>query len=138
MGMQVTERRLELAIIVDALVVIVFVAVGLRTHDEDSTIVALTNTALPFLIGLAAGWAVTRAWRRPSRVLTGLAIWPITVLVGMIVRRSVFDRGTATAFVVVTTLFLGACFVGWRMLFRVLEIRSVRAPQASGGSFTDR
>ena len=136
--MQVTARRLELAIIIDVLIVMVFVAVGLRTHDEDSTIVHLTDTALPFLLGLAVAWIVVRAWKRPAAVFTGVGVWPITVLVGMIVRRSVFDRGTATSFVVVATLFLGACLVGWRLVFRVLEIRSVRANQLSGGSLIDR
>jgi len=136
--MRVTEHRLELAVLIDVLIVMVFVAVGLRTHEEESTIVQLTDTALPFLIGLAVGWIIVRAWKRPAAVFTGMIIWPITVLVGMIVRRSIFDRGTATSFVVVTTLFLGACLVGWRLVFRTLEIRSVRSGQVSGGSLIER
>jgi len=133
-----TDRVLGLAIGLDVFVVMVFVALGLRSHDQDSTIVELTDTALPFLIGLLAGWIAVRAWKRPAAVLTGILVWPITVLVGMIVRRSVFDRGTATSFVVVTTLFLGACFVGWRLVFRVVEIKLAQRRQLSGGSFSDR
>ena len=53
------------------------------------------------------------------QLLTGLTIWPITVLVGMIVRNLVFDRGTATSFVIVATIFLGVTLVGWRALTRV-------------------
>ena len=40
----------------------------------------------------------------PDRALLA-AIWPVTILVGMIVRNLVFDRGTATSFVIVATLF---------------------------------
>ncbi len=133
-----TDRVLGLAIGLDVFVVMVFVALGLRSHDQDSTIVELTDTALPFLIGLITGWIAVRAWKRPAAVLTGIFVWPITVLVGMIVRRSVFDRGTATSFVVVTTLFLGACLVGWRLVFRVVEIKLAQKRQLSGGSFNDR
>ena len=136
-GMQ-TDRRLELAIGIDVFIVVLFVALGRRTHEEGSAFAGVIKTALPFLIGLAVAWIAARAWKRPAAVFTGLVIWPLTVLVGMIVRRSVFDRGTATSFVVVTTLFLGACLVGWRLVFRTLEIRSRRTAQASGGSFTDR
>lgn len=132
------DRRIELAIGIDVFVVVLFVAIGRRTHEEGSAFGELMRTALPFLIGLAAAWTAARGWKRPAAVMTGLVIWPITVLVGMIVRRTIFDRGTATSFVVVTTLFLGACLVGWRMVFRVLETRSVRAGQVSGGSLTDR
>ncbi len=126
-----TDRRIELAIGIDVFVVVLFVAIGRRTHEEGSAFGELMRTALPFLIGLAVAWAAARAWKRPAAATMGLVIWPVTVLVGMIVRRTIFDRGTATSFVVVTTLFLGACLVGWRMVFRVLEIRSGRAGQVS-------
>jgi predicted nicotinamide N-methyase len=35
---------------------------------------------------------------------------------GMVLRNLVFDLGTAPAFVVVATLFLGATMLGWRRL----------------------
>jgi FtsH-binding integral membrane protein len=92
------------------------------------------ETGAPFLIGLATAWLVTRAWRRPTNLRIALIVWPVTVLVGMIVRRSVFDRGTATAFVIVATLFLGAGLMGWRAGWRLTE----RRRQASGGSLSPR
>jgi hypothetical protein len=52
----------------------------------------------------------------------------------MIVRRAMFDRGTATAFVIVATLFLGAGLVGWRAGWRLAD----RRRQASGGSLIAR
>lgn len=115
-----------LAVGLDAFVVVLFVALGRRNHDESGAIVAVLETAAPFLIGLAVAWVVVRAWRRPTRVVTGLAIWPMTVLVGMVVRNLVFDDGTATSFVVVATCFLGAGIVGWRLAFGIIERRRGR------------
>lgn len=113
------DRRLATAVTLDVFVVVLFVAIGRRNHEESGALRSVIETAAPFLIGLAAAWGITKAWRRPMRVLTGVAIWPITVLVGMIVRRLVFDRGTAPSFVIVATIFLGATLVGWRALTRV-------------------
>lgn len=124
------DRRLVVAVALDVLTVIVFVAAGRRQHDEGNALRAAAETAAPFLTGLVAGWCTVRAWRRPFGLLTGVALWPVTVLVGMIVRRWVFDRGTATSFVIVATLFLGACLVGWRAAAAVLERRHAAAPAA--------
>jgi hypothetical protein len=44
----------------------------------------------------------------------------------MLVRNLVFDRGTATTFVVVTTLFFGAGMLGWRAVYAALQRRAVR------------
>jgi hypothetical protein len=124
-----------LAVGLDVFVVVLFVAVGLRSHDQSGTFDAVIETAAPFLIGLAAGWLVARAWRRPAAVLTGITIWPVTILVGMIVRNLVFDRGTAASFVIVATLFVGATLVGWRIVLRVVEQRRA---QSSGGPLAAR
>jgi Protein of unknown function (DUF3054). len=118
-----TRDRVPLAVGLDTFSVVLFVAIGLRSHDQDGAFTAVMETAAPFLIGLATGWLVTRAWRRPEHLLSGLAIWPVTILVGMIVRNLAFDRGTATSFVVVATLFVGACLVGWRIVLRVVDRR---------------
>jgi uncharacterized membrane protein (GlpM family) len=126
------ENRLAVAVGLDVFVVVLFVALGLRTHEQESAYVAVLETAAPFLLGLGSAWLVARAWRRPTSIVTGVAIWPITVLVGMVLRRGLFDRGTATSFVVVATLFLGAFLVGWRAIWRLVELRRVR--QSSGGA----
>lgn len=117
------DRRLPLAIGLDTFSILLFVAIGRRSHDESGAFVRIAETAAPFLTGLAVGWLVWRAWRRPARVLTGVAIWPVTILVGMIVRRTLFDDGTAASFVVVATLFVGAMLVGWRAVLRLIDGR---------------
>lgn len=117
------SRRLPLAIGLDLLAVMLFVILGRRTHDEGNGFMEIAETAAPFLVGLGAGWLLARGWRRPERVLTGLIIWPTTLLVGMIVRSAGFDDGTATSFVIVATMFLGAAIVGWRLVVSALDRR---------------
>lgn len=99
----------------DIAAILVFVAIGRRSHDEDgNAIVGALEVAAPFLLGLAAGWAVARAWRAPERLQTGIVIWPVTVAVGMVLRNVVFDRGTALSFVIVATIATGVLLLGWR------------------------
>lgn len=120
------RRTIAIAAGLDVLAVLVFVVIGRRNHQQGNALDATVETALPFLLGVAVAWAATRAWRRPTSLLTAIAIWPVTVLVGMLLRRWLFDDGTAASFVVVATLFLGACFVGWRAVYRLRD-RSRRA-----------
>lgn len=126
---------MPLAVGLDVFAVVAFAAVGHRSHDQSGAFSAVIETAAPFLIGLAAGWLAARAWRRPVGLLTGVVIWPVTILVGMIVRNLVFDRGTATSFVIVATLFVGASLVGWRALFGLVARRRA---QSSGGPLAAR
>lgn len=108
--------RLPLALVLDAALVLAFVALGRQEHDDTSETRNVLAIAAPFWIGLGIGWAVARVWRAPWAIRTGLVIWPVVIVAGMLVRRFAFDDGTAVAFVIVATLFLGACVVGWRAL----------------------
>ena len=105
------------ALLVDALCVTVFVILGRRNHDEGEAAAGVLRTAAPFLVALALGWALA-TWRRrpPTSLAFGLCVWLCTLVVGMVLRRTVFDKGTAGAFVVVATVFLGLFLVGWRLL----------------------
>ena len=108
--------RLPVALALDAALVLVFVALGREEHDDSSVARGVLAVALPFWFGLLAGWLGAKVWRAPWAIRTGLLIWPAVIIVGMLTRRWVFDDGTAPAFVIVATLFLGACLVGWRAL----------------------
>lgn len=100
---------------------LLFVAVGRRNHDESAGISGVVEVALPFLIALISGWLVTRAWRSPQALSTGVVIWLITVALGLVLRNFLFDRGTATPFIIVATLVLGALLVGRRLIMRVIR-----------------
>lgn len=115
--MATPSRPVLRAALFDAASIVLFVAVGRNNHDEGGNPVSETlKVAAPFLIALAVGWVVARAWQRPDALRTGLVIWPITVALGMVLRHWVFDRGTATSFIVVATIATAALLLGWRFV----------------------
>lgn len=114
-------RRIRLGLwcaVADATSVIVFVAIGRRNHDEDAGASGVLGTAAPFLLALVVAWSVFGVWRDPLGSRRGVQVWITTVALGMVLRNLVFDDGTATAFVIVATVFLGSAFNGWRALVR--------------------
>jgi Protein of unknown function (DUF3054) len=107
-------RQALVALIADVVCVIVFCAIGRRSHTEGLTITGVAQTAWPFLAGTAVGWLLTRGWRRPFTVVpTGLAVWVCTVVVGMLLRKAT-SAGVATSFVVVASLSTAVLLLGWR------------------------
>jgi uncharacterized membrane protein YbjE (DUF340 family) len=120
----VNVARVRVAAALDIAVIVVFVAIGRRNHDEGSAMGEVFRIAAPFLIGLAAGWIVARAWRRPFDVVTGCTIWVVTIAVGMVLRRTLFDRGTAVSFVIVASVFTGVLLIGWRLVASRITHRS--------------
>lgn len=114
------------AALADLCCVIVFVVIGRANHGEGDAVAGLAHTAWPFLLGLALGWLVTRAWRRPAELLpTGVGVWLATVAVGM-VARVLSGQGTAFAFVIVALVFLGLFMLGWRAIPRLFHRRAAR------------
>lgn len=111
------SARLLLPLGLDALIVLVFAAAGRASHDEGSPVLGVLQTAWPFLAGVAVGWVVTFlvARRPPVNLRTGWPVWVSAVAVGMVLRH-LTGRGTAPAFIVVATLFLGLFLLGWRLL----------------------
>ena len=106
------------ALVADVATVVVFVAIGRRNHDESTDASGVFTTAAPFLIALVVTWALGRISRQPVSAGAGVSVWIGTVVIGMVLRNLLFDDGTATAFVIVATIFLGAVLNGWRALVR--------------------
>jgi hypothetical protein len=108
--------RVITAAALDLCCVIVFVVIGRSSHDEAGSLAGAATTAWPFVVGVAAGWAATRAWRNPAALVpVGLGVWLATVALGMVL-RAVSGQGTALTFVLVTLIFLGATMLGWRVV----------------------
>lgn len=111
------DRRAPGAIAADLACIVIFVSIGRRSHEEANSVAEVAKVAVPFLAGAAVGWLVSRGWRAPLDVVpTGVAIWVATVAVGMVLRRTVFDRGVAVSFVIVATCFTGLFLLGWRLV----------------------
>ena len=126
-----TTRVLALAVALDIVLVLVFAAIGRRSHAEGVTVGGTLSTAWPFLIGLAVGWGATVALYRdklaPLLVLpTGVLVWVATVVGGMVVRRLI-GEGTAVSFVVVASVTLAVFLLGWRALVRIRTRGTERA-----------
>lgn len=107
--------------ILDGLAVVSFVLIGRENHDLASAWGETLRVAAPFLIALGLAVAATRVWRSPSRISTGLALAFVTAGVGLVLRSVVFSDGTATPFVIVTSAWLVATMVGWRMVAQIVE-----------------
>lgn len=98
----------------DVIAVLVFCAVGRRSHDEGLGIGGVATTAWPFLTGTVVGWLVSRGWRRPTALApTGVIVWLCTVAVGMALRKA-GSAGVAASFVVVAASVTAALLLGWR------------------------
>jgi len=112
------SRAVLWSLVADVVGIIVFVIIGRRNHDEGVAPAGVIETAAPFVIAALVGWLLARAWKSPIAVGTGAIIWVTTVALGMVLRKFVFDDGTATAFVIVATVFTGAVLNGWRLAVR--------------------
>ena len=124
MDASITTRPNQLAVIttaiVDVVAVVVFVAIGRRNHDEGTALSGVLGVAAPFLIALGISWIGLRTWNEPFARRSWVATWIITVFVGLLLRRLVFDRGIATSFIIVATITLGVLLSLGRLLSRKL------------------
>ena len=113
-------RLARISLLVDVCCVLIFVVIGRASHTRGEAIAGIASTSWPFLCGLGAGWAASRAWRRPLAIVpAGIAAWLSTVALGMIL-RVVSGQGTAAAFIIVALAFLGLFLLGWRLLARLV------------------
>jgi Protein of unknown function (DUF3054) len=102
------------ALVTDIVGVLVFCAVGRRSHDEGLSATGVATTAWPFLTGTVFGWLSSRAWQRPTAVVpTGVVVWLCTVAVGMLLRKA-SSAGVAASFVLVAASVTAVLLLGWR------------------------
>jgi FtsH-binding integral membrane protein len=125
----VLVRSVRLAAVLDCCSVLAFVIIGRASHAKGESLGGIASTAWPFLAGLAVGWVLTRAWRRPGGLVpAGLGAWLGTVALGMVF-RVVSGQGTAVAFVAVALAFLGLVLLGWRVVARLVATRGPGPPR---------
>jgi DUF3054 family protein len=108
---------------VDVVCVLVFCAVGRRSHDEGINVAGVATTAWPFLSGTILGWVASQAWRRPTALApTGVVVWLCTVAVGMLLRKAT-SAGVAASFAVVALSVTALLLLGWRAVTGVVSRR---------------
>ena len=100
----------------DALCVLLMVVIGTRNHKTDTGITGVLFVAAPFWIALTLAHLAPLSQRKNRKDPNTYVVWGYTVVMGMLLRNLVFDRGTAVAFIIVATVFLGITMFGWRAL----------------------
>ena len=118
------SRMILWSAVADAASIVIFVAIGRKNHDEGEAASGIFRVAAPFLLALLVGWVIARAWKEPLSQRSGVLISLTTIVLGMVLRKLDFDNGTATAFIIVATVFLGTLLNGWRLLARTRLARS--------------
>ncbi|MFS2280519.1 DUF3054 domain-containing protein [Microbacterium sp. OR21] len=118
------------AVIVDAVLVLVFAVIGRASHDEDP--LGFLLTAWPFLVALVVGHAlaalVPARPRRPWSLGWGVIVWVVTVAGGMLLRIATGDTAE-TPFIIVAAFVLAGLLLGWRLI--ALLVRRYRAPRSA-------
>jgi hypothetical protein len=100
------------AALADAAVLVLFVAIGRRSHHEDAGMAGFVRVLWPFAAGLVIGWIGSGLYRAPMAFRRAVVAWIITVFVG----------------VALASLFIGGCMLGWRaVVVRVSRRRARRA-----------
>jgi Protein of unknown function (DUF3054) len=114
-------RTAPASLAVDIVCILLFCAIGRRSHAEGITLAGVAETAWPFLSGTAAGWLLSRGWRKPTALVpTGVTVWVATVVVGMLLRKA-SSQGVAVSFVIVASVVTAVFLLGWRGIWRATQ-----------------
>ena len=100
----------------DALCVLLMVVIGTRNHETDTGITGILFVAAPFWIAMSLAHLAPLLQRKNRKEQNVYMVWGYTVVMGMVLRNMVFNRGTAAAFIIVATVFLGITMLSWRAL----------------------
>lgn len=121
------------ALVLDAVLVLIFAVIGRASHDEDPG--GFLLTAWPFIVALLVGHLVAALLpgrpRRPWSLAWGAVVWAVTVVGGMLLRVASGDTAQV-AFIIVATIVLGVFLVGWRAVAALLRRRAARGRQSGG------
>ena len=98
----------------DALCILLMVVIGTRNHKTDTGISGILFVAAPFWIAMSLTHLAPLLQRKNRQDPNPYMVWGYTVVMGMLLRNMDFNRGTAAAFVIVATVFLGITMFGWR------------------------
>lgn len=113
-----TWTRRGLATLLDAAAVLLFAYLGRGAHEGGRSLGDVLEVALPFLVARLVATALvrhgpTRLW--PGGVVTWLVTWA-----GGMALRAALGGGTAVPFLLVALGVLGALFLGWRLVARLV------------------
>ncbi|GAB3665899.1 hypothetical protein GCM10027591_15050 [Zhihengliuella somnathii] len=115
------RSRWILHLLLDAGLIILFAAIGRRTHEHGLEILGILGTAAPFLLALLALASMTRYPETSNRMWPhGIMTWLGVVAFGLAL-RVIFGDTAALPFVIVATLTLGVLLLGRRLVTRLFS-----------------
>lgn len=122
-------RTALIAALVDAVLILVFAAIGRDAHQRADVLTGVFSTAWPFLAGAAIAWLSARIWRAPFAIWpSGVAVWIGTVAGGMLL-RAVTGQTVVLAFVIVALISLAILLLGYRAVIALVTRVRRRSPQ---------
>jgi hypothetical protein len=123
-------RTALIAGLADAILILVFAAIGRDAHQRADVVTGVFSTAWPFLAGAAIGWLAVRAWRAPLQIWpAGVGVWIGTVAGGMLLRAATGQTVVLT-FIIVALISLAILLLGYRAVI-ALVVRAGRRSRRS-------
>ncbi|MDQ0028264.1 DUF3054 domain-containing protein [Arthrobacter bambusae] len=113
-------RTALIAGLADAILILVFAAIGRDAHQRSEVLTGVFSTAWPFLAGAALGWIAVRAWRAPFQTWpAGVVVWLGTVAGGMLLRAAT-GQTVVLAFIIVALISLAILLLGYRAVIALV------------------
>ena len=113
-------RTALIAALIDAVLILVFAAIGRDAHQRADVLTGVFSTAWPFLAGAAIAWLSARIWRAPFATWpSGVAVWIGTVAGGMLL-RAVTGQTVVLAFIIVALISLAILLLGYRAVIALV------------------
>ncbi|WP_407318505.1 DUF3054 domain-containing protein [Isoptericola halotolerans] len=127
------RRGAAAALAGDVACVVAFTLMGTSNHGSGGSLEHVLAVGAPFVVALAVGWVVCRAWRSPWRVWpVGVVVWFTTVVLGLAL-RPLFEGGFAWSFALVTAGFLAITMLGWRAIVSFVAVGMGSTAQRDAG-----
>lgn len=107
-------------VLLDVVLVVIFAALGRRSHEHSLSVAGIAETAAPFVLAYLAMTLISRPWLTINRIWpTGVLVWGGTVALGIALRLA-FGATAAVPFIIVAAVVLGVFLIGRRLLTRLL------------------
>lgn len=116
--LKVATRPTVIALLaVDTVLIIIFAILGVSSHNGGLNFTSVARVAIPFLVP----YLILAGSIRPTRLIhnlfpTGIALWLVTIILGVILRAAIFNDTSAPAFILVATGVLAAFLLGRRII----------------------
>jgi hypothetical protein len=115
------------AVIIDQVLIIVFIYVGLVSHQEMTPdailrwdgIFLLFGKAFPFMLAGFVAWAGLILRQYFKIMVSGLIVWASVVVLGLLF-RVMNAQSVEPTFILTTALFTGILLMGWRLIAAVV------------------